>query len=108
MTRRRKCPLLARRHAGEHIRARTHAAADKHRLSDRAQRLRNRGMARTEGPGRALAMDVKLPGFAVDAVRLDLAGIVRNIEEKAHLSAGKEMLPDAPREMTQDLSVRQC
>ena len=40
------------------------------------------GMAGPEGARRALAMDEQLAPLAVDRVLLDLAGVVRDVEEQ--------------------------
>ena len=52
--------------AHENVRARPHAAADKHRLADGTQRLGQAFMTGPEGPGRAFAMNEQLAPLSVD------------------------------------------
>src|SRR5512139_663454 len=101
----RKGLLLARCLPGQDVRARPHAAPDEHRLADRTKRGGQAFMAGTEGPRCAFAMHEKQAVLAVDLVRLDLAGVVRHVEQQAQVSVRKVMREDAPHDVSEDLAV---
>ena len=63
---RRKRLLLGGSLAHQNLRAGAHAAANQHRLADRAQRRRQALVAWAEGAGGALAMHEQLAPLAVD------------------------------------------
>ena len=58
-----------------------------------------------ESPGGALAVNEQLARFTLDRVRFDLAGIVRDIKQKAQIAIGKKMSENAPRVMAEDFAV---
>ena len=48
-----------------------------------------------EGPGGALAVNEQFALSSLDRVRFDLAGVVRDVEQKSQVATGKEMGEDA-------------
>ena len=82
--------LLGGRQACQDVRARSHAAADEHRLPDRAQGVGQARVSRPECARRALAVDEEITALLADDVRFDLAGIVGNVEQKAQIVSGKK------------------
>ena len=73
-------PSVRRSLADKNIRGSSHAAADQNRLPDRTKRCWQTFVTGTEGARRTLAVNKQLAALAVDHVRFDLAGIVRDIE----------------------------
>jgi hypothetical protein len=76
----RECLLLGRDLTDKNIRGGSHAAADQNRLPDRTKRCRQTFVTGTEGARRTFSVNKQLATLAVDHVRFDLAGIVRDIE----------------------------
>ena len=58
-----------------------------------------------KGAGRAFAVDEEGARLSVDEMRLDLAGVVRNVEQQRQAAIGKEVLEDAPRVRAEDLAI---
>src|SRR6185437_5030108 len=80
-------------------------AANQYRLPDGAKRGRQAFMAGAESSGRALAMNEKRAALAAHQMRLDLAGVVGNIEQQVQIPARKEMPEDAAGEVTENLAI---
>ena len=102
---RREGLLLGRRLAHQDVRAGPHAAADQHRLSDRTQRLGKRLVTGSEGAGRAFAMNEQITVLSIDRMPFDLAGIVRDVEQQAQITVGKEVAENAPRVVAEDFAI---
>ena len=80
----------------------------KDRLANFAQCRRQVGMTGTEGARSAFAVHEELARLAVRLVDLDLAGVVRDVEqERTDRHSGKKWRKDSPREMAEDLAVSQ-
>ena len=86
--------LFALRGSDQHVGPSPHAAADEHGLSDLAQSLRQVWMAWTKSPGGSLAMHEELASRAVSPVLLDLAGVVRHVEEQSEIGIREEVRED--------------
>ena len=65
------------------------------------------GMARPEGAGRPLPMDVNLAGFTVHPVAFHLAGVVRDVEQQGQAGRGEEAGEHVPGQAADDLPVGQ-
>lgn len=100
-----ECAALALLGSDENVGARTHAAADQHRLAIRAQLFRQARMPRPEGTRRPLAVDVELARLTLDEVCLDLACVVRNIEQEWQVSMREEARKHLSRQVANDLPV---
>jgi len=62
-------------------------------------------MTRPEGTGGPFAMDVELTCAATDEMRLDLAGVVRNVEKQGKLGVLKELRENTAGQVSDDLAI---
>ncbi len=62
-------------------------------------------MARPEGTSRALVVDLDVARFTIDAMPLDLAGVVRHIEQQLEMRPWEQRRKDLARQMTDDLPI---
>ena len=62
-------------------------------------------MTRPEGTGGPFAMDVELTCAATDEMRLDLAGVVRNVEKQGKLCVLEKLRENVPRQVSDDLAI---
>ena len=97
--------ILGSRLAHQNVRARPHAAANEHRLTDRTKHRGQAFVAGPEGAGGAFSVGEQLSPSALNRVCLDLAGVVRDIEQELQLAIWKEVREYAPRIVAKDLAV---
>ena len=94
-----EAPRLIAFGTGQDIGRRAHSAADKDRLAGVAQIRRQIRMSGPEGARGALAVDEDLPTRTVDPVRLDLAGVMRDVEQQGQLGFREEPGEDLARQV---------
>ena len=65
-------------------------------------------MTGPEGAGRAFAMNEQITVPAIDRMPFDLAGIVGDVEQQAHITVGKKVTENAPCVVAEDLTIGEC
>src|SRR5262249_35225206 len=93
--------------SGQNVRRSAHCASDQHGLARFFEDLRQVGMARAEGAGRALAMREEQAPAAVYVVLFDLASVVRNVIKKLQIGLRQNFAERPSDQMRDDLAVGQ-